>query len=48
MHPIFVLKNGCDKRTRRWHDKRIKKEFAPGDNVLLFNSRVKLFGHGKL
>ena len=26
----------------------IKKEFAPGDKVLLFNSRVKLFGHGKL
>ena len=33
----------------RWHDKRIKhKEFKPGDKVLLFNSRVKLFGHGKL
>ena len=37
------------KRTKRWHDKRIKKkEFTPGDKVLLFNSRVKLFGHGKL
>ena len=35
-------------RTKRWHDKRIKKEFIPGDKVLLFNSRVKLFGHGKL
>jgi hypothetical protein len=36
-------------RTKRWHDKRIKiKEFAPGDKVLLLNSRVKLFGHGKL
>jgi hypothetical protein len=34
-------------RVKRWHDKRIK-EFAPGDKVLLFNSRVKLFGHGKL
>jgi hypothetical protein len=22
--------------------------FKPGDKVLLFNSRVKLFGHGKL
>jgi len=32
-------------RVKRWHDKRIKKkEFAPGDKVLLFNSRVKLFG----
>ena len=36
-------------RTKRWHDKRIKKkDFAPGDKVLLFNSRVKLFGHEKL
>jgi hypothetical protein len=36
-------------RTKRWHDKRIKhKEFKSGDKVLLFNSRVKLFGHGKL
>ena len=36
-------------RTKRWHDKRIKKkEFAPGDKVLLFNSRVKLFGHRKV
>jgi hypothetical protein len=35
-------------RTKRWHYKRIKKDFAPGDKVLLFNSRVKLFGHGKL
>ena len=36
------------KRTKRWHDKRIKKkEFALGDKVLLFNSRVKLFGHRK-
>jgi hypothetical protein len=31
-------------RTKRWHDKRIKKEFAPRDKVLLFNSMVKLFG----
>jgi WD40 repeat protein len=36
-------------RTKRWHDKRIKKkEFAPDDKVLLFNCRVKLFEHGKL
>ena len=36
-------------RIKRWHDKRIKKkEFNPGDNVLLFNSMVRLFGHGKL
>jgi hypothetical protein len=36
-------------RTKRWHDKRIiNKEFNPGDQVLLFNSRVRIFGHGKL
>jgi hypothetical protein len=35
-------------RTKRWHEKRIKKEFALGDNILLFNSRVKLFGHREL
>ena len=36
-------------RTKRWHDKRIKiKHFKAGDKVLLFNSRVRLFGHGKL
>ena len=36
-------------RTKRWHDKRIKiKHFKEGDKVLLFNSRVRLFGHGKL
>jgi hypothetical protein len=28
-------------RTKRWHDKKIiKKEFNPGDQVLLFNSEV--------
>jgi hypothetical protein len=36
-------------RTKRWHDKRLKpKVFNPGDKVLLFNSRLKPFGHGKL
>jgi WD40 repeat protein len=36
-------------RTKRWHYKRIKKkEFAPEDKVLVFNSRVKLFKHRKL
>jgi len=34
-------------RVKRWHGKRIKKkEFAPRDKVLLFNSRVKLSGLG--
>ena len=36
-------------RTKIWHDKRIKiKQFRAGDKVLLFNSRIHLFGHGKL
>jgi hypothetical protein len=36
-------------RTKRWHDKRIKiKQFKLGDKVLLFNSRIRLFGHGRL
>ena len=36
-------------RTKRCHDKQIKiKQFKAGDKVLLFNSRVRLFGHGKL
>jgi hypothetical protein len=36
-------------RTKRWHDKRIKiKQFKTGDKVLLFNSCVRLFGHGNL
>jgi len=36
-------------RTKRWHDHRIKqKEFKEGDKVLLFNSKVKPFGEGKL
>jgi hypothetical protein len=36
-------------RTKRWHDKRVKtKQFKLKDKVLLFNSRIHLFGHGKL
>jgi hypothetical protein len=36
-------------RTNRWDDKRIKiKPFKPGDKILLFNSRICLFGHDKL
>jgi hypothetical protein len=36
-------------RTKRWHDKQIKiKQFKLGDKVLLFNSRIRLFGHGRL
>ena len=36
-------------RTKRWHVKRIKiNHLKAGDKVLLFNSRICLFGHGKL
>ena len=36
-------------RTKRWHDKWIKiNQFKAGDKVLLFNSCIWLFGHGKL
>ncbi|XP_019267190.1 PREDICTED: uncharacterized protein LOC109244536 [Nicotiana attenuata] len=36
------------KKTKRWHDKHIQfREFEPGQEVLLFNSRLKLFP-GKL
>jgi hypothetical protein len=36
-------------RTKIWYDKRVKtKQFKLGDKVLLFNSHVHLFGHGKL
>ena len=35
-------------KTKAWHDKLIqKRDFAPGDKVLLFNSRLRLFP-GKL
>ena len=35
-------------KTKAWHDKHIiRKEFEPGQKVLLFNSRLKLFP-GKL
>ena len=35
-------------KTKAWHDKHIiRKEFEPGQQVLLFNSRLKLFS-GKL
>ena len=31
-------------KTKKWHDKRIlRREFKAGDQVLLFNSRLKLF-----
>ena len=35
-------------KAKRWHDRKIlKKEFNPGQQVLLYNSRLKIFP-GKL
>ena len=35
--------------TKKWHDQRIqRKEFRAGDQVFLFNSRLRLFFSGKL
>jgi hypothetical protein len=36
-------------RMKRWYDKRLhKKEFKEGEKDLLYNSRYKVFGKGKL
>jgi hypothetical protein len=36
-------------RIKRWYDKRLKKKgFKEGDKVLLYDSRFKTFGKGKL
>jgi hypothetical protein len=35
-------------RINRWYDKRLKKKEFKGDKVLLYNSRFKTFGRGKL
>jgi hypothetical protein len=35
-------------RIKRWYGKRLKKKEFKGDKVLLYNSRFKTFGKGKL
>jgi hypothetical protein len=36
-------------RIKRWYDQRLQaKELKEGDKVLLFNSKFKIFGKGKL
>jgi hypothetical protein len=35
-------------RINRWYDKRLEKKEFKGDQVLLYNSRFKTFGKGKL
>jgi soluble cytochrome b562 len=41
-----------EERIKRWYDKRLKKkefkEFKEGVKILLYNSRFKTFGKGKL
>ena len=38
------FRNEAHEKTKAWHDKHIvRKEFEPGQQVLLFNSRLKLF-----
>jgi hypothetical protein len=33
---------------KRWYDKRLKRKEFKGDKILLYNSRFKTFGKGKL
>jgi hypothetical protein len=35
-------------RMKRLYHKKLKKKFKEGDKVLLYNSRFKTFGKGKL
>ena len=47
MKPMIVLESIKIKQ-KKWHDQRIlRREFKEGDQVLLFNSRLRLF-RGKL
>ena len=43
MKPMIVPKSTRIKQ-KKWHDQRIlRREFKAGDQVLLFNSRLRLF-----
>ena len=47
---LFAYENAMNykEKTKKWHDSRIQlKEFTPGQQVLLYNSRLRLFP-GKL
>ena len=47
MKPMIVPES-TRKKQKKWHDQRIlRREFTAGDQVLLFNSRLRLFP-GKL
>ena len=47
-HLAYESTNIYNEKTKTYHDKRIiSRSFEPNDQVLLFNSRLKLF-HGKL
>ena len=45
-HRMFSYENAkmYKDKTKAWHDRKIqKRELIPGEKVLLFNSRLKLF-----
>ena len=47
-HDAYKNSRIYKEKTKAWHDKHlVKNEFKPGQQVLLFNSRMKLFS-GKL
>ena len=44
----MIMPESIRTKQKKWHDQRIlRKEFKAGDQVLLFNSRLRLFP-GKL
>ena len=51
MNELEELRNGAydnaiiyKEKTKRWHDKNIlRREFKAGEQVLLYNSRLKIF-----
>ncbi|XP_025628210.1 uncharacterized protein [Arachis hypogaea] len=43
-HAVFENAKIYKERSKKWHDRRISsRDFQPGQQVLLFNSRLKLF-----
>ena len=44
---LMTMPESIKIKTKRWHDQKILREFKVGEQVLLHNSRLKLFP-GKL
>ena len=41
---LMTMPESTTKKTKRWHDQKIlRKEFKAGEQVLLYNSKIKLF-----